>query len=298
MSGSPGALRFFVTGAGGQLGSALSRCLGADRHVFRGHDLDVSAADAVEDALRDCPGGPPDIVVNAAAFTAVDRCEREPDLADRVNARAPASLAEICRRLGTRLVHVSTDYVFDGEADTPYRETDPPAPRSVYGRTKLAGERAVLAASPGFLVVRTSWVYGRGRNFVAAILERAARARSGGDPLRVVDDQRGRPTYAVDLARGLLALVERGCSGVYHLANAGEATWWEVARAALDHRGFEDLPIQRIRSEDLDLAAPRPRYSVLDCRKARSEGVHLRDWREALAAFLDSADAPVALAPP
>lgn len=298
MSGSPGALRFFVMGADGQLGSALRRCLGADRHVFRGHDLDIAAADAVEDALRDCAGGPPDVVVNAAAFTAVDRCEREPELADRVNARAPASLARICCQLGTRLVHVSTDYVFDGEADTPYREIDPPAPRSVYGRTKLAGERAVLAASPDFLVVRTSWVYGRGRNFVAAILERAARARAGGDPLRVVDDQRGRPTYAADLARGLLALVERGCGGVYHLANAGEATWWELARAALDQRGFEDLPIQRIRSEELDLAAPRPRYSVLDCRKAGSEGVHLRDWREALAAFLDSADAPAAPAPP
>jgi dTDP-4-dehydrorhamnose reductase len=257
----------------------------------------VTDAGAVGSALRSCAGGPPEVLLNAAAFTQVDRCEREPELAERVNALGPAALSKVCRELGVRLVHVSTDYVFDGAARIAYRETDPPAPRSVYGRTKLAGERAVLAASPDALVVRTSWVYGRGRNFVAAILAQAERVRAGEGALRVVDDQRGRPTYAADLAAGLLALVERRCSGLYHLANAGEATWWEVARAALDQRGFDDLPIQRIRTEDLALAAPRPRYSVLDCEKAGREGVRLRDWREALAAFLVSEDAPPAARP-
>lgn len=290
-------MRCFVTGAGGQLGSALRRLLGGDCSLFRGHDLDVTDAAGVASALRDCVGGPPAVLVNAAAFTQVDRCEREPELAERVNAVAPAALAKVCRELSVRLVHVSTDYVFDGEARAAYRETDAPAPRSVYGRTKLAGERAVLAASPDALVVRTSWVYGRGRNFVAAVLAQAERVRGGEGSLRVVDDQRGRPTYAADLAAGLLALVERGCSGLYHLANAGEATWWEVARAALDLRGFDDLPIQRIRTEELALAAPRPRHSVLDCEKAGQEGVRLRDWREALAAFLDSEDAPPAASP-
>lgn len=287
-------MRCFVTGAGGQLGTALRRLLDGDPGLFHGHDLDVTDAGAVAAALRACAGGPPEVLVNAAAFTQVDRCEREPALAERVNALAPAALAGVCRELGVRLVHLSTDYVFDGESAAAYRETDPPAPRSVYGRTKLAGEKAVLAAAPDALVVRTSWVYGRGRNFVAAVLGQAERVRAGEGALRVVDDQRGRPTYAADLASGLLGLVERRCSGLYHLANAGEATWWEVARAALDQRGFGDLPIQRIRTEELALAAPRPRHSVLDCEKAGREGVRLRDWREALVAFLGSEDAPPA----
>lgn len=284
-----------VTGAGGQLGSALTRLLTGRGAAISAHDsgLDVTDAEAVEAALAP-PGGPvPDVLVNAAAYTHVDRCEREPERAARVNADAPRGLARLCRSRGVRLVHVSTDYVFDGDSAHPYLEQDEPAPRSVYGRTKLAGERAVLEADPGFLVTRTSWVFGRGRNFVANVLGQAAACTSGETrPLRVVADQRGRPTYAADLAEGLVALVEWGCRGLYHLANQGEATWWDVARAALDLRGYSELPIERIRTADLDLPAPRPRNSVLDCRKAAAAGVVLRDWREALASYLDSDDAP------
>jgi dTDP-4-dehydrorhamnose reductase len=227
-------------------------------------------------------------LVNAAAFTHVDRCEREPETAHRVNAAAPTLLASECRERGVRLVHVSTDYVFDGRGSCPYREDDPTAPRSAYGRTKLEGERGVLEASDAFLVVRTSWVYGQGRNFIEAILSQAE-ARRGGSaegPLRVVDDQWGQPTYASDLAPALCELAAAGARGVVHVTGGGVATWWDVARAALDEAGYPDLVIDRIATSELQVDAPRPAWSVLDCSRAESLGVRLRAWREALADYL------------
>jgi dTDP-4-dehydrorhamnose reductase len=204
-------------------------------------------------------------------------------------------LAHACRDAGIALVHVSTDYVFDGQGTRPYREEDAPAPRSAYGRTKLAGEHAVLAASPSSLVVRTSWVFGRGRNFPAAILDQAAKRRSGeaSGPLRVVDDQRGRPTYAVDLAAGIWGLVEVGAVGLYHVANEGVATWWELARFCLDEAGCRDLLIDKISSGELRVDAPRPAWSVLDTSKARAAGVALRHWQDAVRAYLRSDASPL-----
>lgn len=281
-------MHWLVLGAKGQLGHALGRALAGEAVVACGREVDVTQPAALAKALAGATGVPPDVVVNAAAFTHVDRCEREPEEAMRVNGLAPGLLATACARVGAKLVHVSTDYVFDGEGDRPYREDDATGPRSVYGRTKLAGEEAVRAAAPDSLIVRTSWVYGRGRNFVAAILAQAQR----GGPLRVVEDQRGCPTSARSLAEGLLALVERGATGLYHLAGAGEASWWELARAALDLTGRHEVPVARIRTEELDLDAPRPRYSVLDCGKAAAAGVRLPDWREALHRHLRSDDVP------
>jgi dTDP-4-dehydrorhamnose reductase len=275
-----------VTGGAGQLGSALRELLrarGRSCDAPPHADLDVCDAAQLERRFAEAP---PRLVVNCAALTKVDTCEREPALAERANATAVVGLARACRAAGAKLVQLSTDYVFAGDATRPYREDDPPAPRSVYGRTKLAGERAALAA-PGALVVRTSWVYGRGRNFPAAIL---AQAREG-KPLRVVADQRGRPTYAGDLAAGVLDLVEAGATGVVHFANDGEATWLELARAVLDSCGFADRPIQPLTTEELGLPAPRPRYSVLDLGRARALGVVPRDWRTALAAHLAARDA-------
>jgi len=281
-------LRWLVLGAGGQLGHALGQTLAGEAVALHGRELDVTDGAALEMAFAEGSGGPPDVVLNAAAFTHVDRCEREPDEAHRVNALAPGVAAKACAAVGARLVHVSTDYVFDGEGDRPYREDDATGPRSVYGRTKLAGEAAVRAAAPESLIVRTSWVYGRGRNFVASIL---AQAEKGG-PLRVVDDQRGCPTSARALAVGLRALVEGGATGLYHLAGAGEATWWELARATLDFTGRRDVSVARIRTEELVVDAPRPRYSVLDCGRAAAAGVRLPDWREALHLHLRSEDLP------
>jgi dTDP-4-dehydrorhamnose reductase len=276
-----------LTGGAGQLGSALQRALAARGLACAAPshaELDVCDEAQVARAFA---RHAPRVVVNCAALTKVDTCEREPALAERANAGAVATLAHACAASGARLVQISTDYVFAGDGQRPYREDDPPAPRSVYGRTKLAGERAALAA-PHALVVRTSWVYGRGRNFPAAIL---AQAREG-KPLRVVADQRGRPTYAADLAEGVLALVAAGAEGIVHFANDGEATWLELARAVLDSCGFADLPIQPLTTEELGLPAPRPRYSVLDLGKAKALGVPPREWRAGLAAYLASPDGP------
>ncbi len=292
--------QWVITGCRGQLGHALVRQLTAEPgcEVAAAVDLpevDVADAEAVARLLDSLPDAP-DVLVNAAAFTHVDRCEREPEAAHRANALAPGVLAEASRRVGARLVHVSTDYVFAGDGDRPYTEADPPAPRSVYGVSKLEGEERVRAVSDDFLVVRTSWVFGRGRNFLVAILAqaRARRAGEASGSLRVVDDQHGLPTYAEDLAEGLRGLLGADASGLYHLCGGGAAaTWWDLARACLDASGFEDLVVDRIRTEELDLDAPRPAWSVLDCSKAGALGVRLRDWRDAVRAYLESTDSPV-----
>ena len=290
-------MRFLVTGSGGQLGICLVRQIGAGAgHALAaapGHaQLDVADRAAVGAALD---AARPDAVVNAAAFTWVDRCETERELAWRVNAEAPGVIAQECAARGIRLVHVSTDYVFDGEASRPYTEEDPVSPRTEYGRGKLEGERRVGDAMPGALVVRTSWVFGPGRNFIATMLGAAARRRAeGGDaPLRVVDDQFGSPTYAADLAGWILRLVEGEARGLYHLANRGVATWWEVAREALDLAGFREVPIERVGTGEFPRPAPRPAYSALGCAKADAAGVVRRGWRAALAAYLASDDTPL-----
>jgi len=293
--------RWLVAGCRGQLGHALGQRLEADPscQLVAAVDLpevDVADPPSVEKLFDRFASAPPDVVVNAAAFTHVDRCEREPEAALRGNATAPALLARACANRGIPLVHVSTDYVFAGDSQVPYTEHDAPAPRSAYGRTKLEGEERVMAASPDFLIVRTSWVFGRGRNFIAAILGQAEARRRGDESaaLRVVDDQHGRPTYAYDLAGAILTLVERGASGLYHVANSGVASWWEVARVCLDLAGYPNLSIERIRTDELELDAPRPAWSVLDCGKAEESGVRMRSWREAVAAYLGSEDSPIA----
>lgn len=291
--------RWLIAGCNGQLGFALGRQLAAhsDAEIISAVDLpevDVSDPDSVKRLFDELPIAP-DVVMNAAAFTHVDRCEREPELAQRANALAPGLLADASARCGAQMVHVSTDYVFPGDAAEPYREDAAPGPRSVYGRTKLEGEERVLSVSERFLVVRTSWVFGRGRNFLAAILDQAHQRRRGEaeGPLRVVDDQRGRPTYAEDLAEGLRTLVAADAGGVVHLAGGGAvATWWDLARECLDSAGFEDLAIDKLCTADLETAAPRPPFSVLDCSRADALGVSLRDWREAVAAYLASPEAP------
>jgi dTDP-4-dehydrorhamnose reductase len=217
-----------VTGCYGQLGSALVDQLegeGVPVHASDMDTLDIADPAAVDAYLDAMPA--PAVLANAAAYTHVDRCEQEPDQAARANVEGPAVLAQACAARGIPLVHVSTDYVFAGSGGKPYRESDPTDPHSVYGRTKRDGEVAVLTAAPDALVVRTSWVFGRGRNFIAAILGQGALRRSGEaeGPLRVVDDQHGCPTYATDLAEGIRALVEAGAQRLYHLSNAGETTW-------------------------------------------------------------------------
>ncbi len=294
------ARRWLVTGAGGQLGRCLVEQLREHpRHELLagfGHaELDVADREAVRRALLGSPSGPPDVVVNAAAMTHVDRCESEPDAAWRVNALAPGLLAEACREAGATLVHMSTDYVFAGTAERPYREDDPTDPRSVYGRTKREGELRAQEACAETLIVRTAWLFGPGQNFIRTILAAADRALRGDGPaLRVVDDQRGSPTWAGHLASGTIALVEARALGPYHLANSGSATWWGLARAAVDAWGHTELPILKVTTAEFPRPAPRPSWSVLDLGKARRAGVSLPTWQEGLRAYLLSPASPIA----
>jgi dTDP-4-dehydrorhamnose reductase len=292
--------RWLIAGSRGQLGHALGERLAADsdREVVAAvdrEDLDLADAQAVAALFDRLDSTPPDFAINAAADTRVDWCERNPKEAEKGNTVIPELLAEACEKRGIRLVQVSTDYVFPGDSPVAYREQDEPKPRSVYGRTKLAGEERVLTISADSLIVRTSWLFGRGRNFIAGILAQAHERRAGraSGPLRVVDDQYGRPTYACDLAGAIVYLAERGAGGLYHVANRGVASWWELARASLDEAGYEDLSVERIRTDELTLDAPRPMRSVLDCSKAEALGVKMSSWREAVSAYLASSDSPI-----
>ena len=296
-------MRWLLSGASGQLSRSMVCALAASpRHTLTAA-LDRGALDLGDPAsiARTVGGaqGRADVFLNAAAFTFVDRCESERELARRVNGDGPRNLARACNDAGLLLVHISTDYVFDGKATRPYTETDQPAPASVYGHTKLEGEQAVLAESAAFLVVRTSWLFGPGRNFVRTMIEQAGARRARRDPssLRVVDDQFGSPTYAGDLAAGIMSLVEVGAGGLYHLANRGVATWWDVARECLDQGGFQDVAIERVRTSEFPRPAPRPAYSALDCTKAERIGVRLPGWRDAVGAYLRSDASPLAAAP-
>jgi dTDP-4-dehydrorhamnose reductase len=279
-------LKALVVGASGQLGRALLDLLPADTAAVDGRgELDLRAPDAVADAIeRDAP----DVVFNAAAYNNVDGAESQPAEAFAVNALGPLHLARACRARGALLVHVSTDYVFDGTDDRPIPEERCPRPLSVYGASKRAGETLLEASGAAVLIVRTSALFGRGgsRDKGGSFVERIlARARAG-QPLRVVDDQTFAPTYAPDLAQAVLALVEAGARGIAHVTNEGACTWHELARAALSTAGLE-VPVEAIPSDVLAAPARRPRYSVLDAARYRALDLPpLRPWRLALAAAL------------
>ena len=279
-------MRALVTGAGGQLGRALCRRLGSRLAWGGGRgELDIRDADAVRRLVREVQ---PDVVINAAAYNQVDAAESEPGEALAVNAEGPLHLARAARDQGALIVHVSTDYVFDGRRAEPYTEDDAANPISAYGVSKLAGELLVASAAAEHLLVRTSAVFGaggsraKGGSFVDRIL---ARARAG-EPLRVVADQLFSPTYAPDLAGGILALVDAGARGLFHVTNQGSCTWNEMATTALEIAGPR-VPVQAIRTEELGAPARRPAYSVLDNARYRALGLApLRPWRDALREML------------
>ncbi|HYJ82989.1 MAG TPA: dTDP-4-dehydrorhamnose reductase [Allosphingosinicella sp.] len=288
-------MRILVTGREGQLARSLversAAFPGLSLRAVGRPGLDLERPDSIAAAVA---AAAPDVVVNAAAYTAVDQAEDEPERAFRINGAAAGEVAAAARRAGARMIQVSTDYVFDGTGEGAYAESAPTSPLGVYGRSKLEGELRVAEANPDHVVLRTAWVYSpHGRNFVRTMLGAAA----GRDELNVVADQRGSPTAAGDLADGILALAaawrERprlGLGGTYHLAGTGEASWFDFATAIFEEAGRHGLPtaaVRPIRTADWPTRAARPANSVLDSgRFAADFGYRAPPWRRSMAAVV------------
>ncbi|HEV8451026.1 MAG TPA: dTDP-4-dehydrorhamnose reductase [Gaiellales bacterium] len=268
-----------MTGGNGQVGRALRPLLPTARYATR-DELDVTDRAQVHEAIAGV-----DVVVHLAAMTDVDRCEREPGLAEEVNGAGSRNVAAAARTTGARVIGVSTDYVFDGTAPGEYTEADEPRPLSAYGRTKLAGELALLEAGDN-TVIRTSWVYGDGRNFIRTILHAAASGRA----LAVVDDQAGRPTAADDVARAIVHLLPADSPRLVHVTGDGPPTSWAgVAEQSLAAAGLA-VPVEHVSTIEYgrrmdSTPAPRPSNSLLSLECARGLGVPLSDWRTSVSAY-------------
>ncbi|MDI5978641.1 dTDP-4-dehydrorhamnose reductase [Amycolatopsis magusensis] len=289
-------LELLVPGGTGQLGRDLAALAGPGLGVTApgSADLDVTRPGAVIEAVtalsdRAAAAGAQPVVINAAAYTAVDKAETEEARAFAINADGPRVLAAACSSRRVPLIHVSTDYVFSGEASAPYEPDDALGPRTAYGRTKAAGEDAVLGSGASAWVVRTAWVYGKhGTNF----LKTMTTLESTRDTLSVVDDQRGTPTWSADLAAALVELAGLIAAGngpatrVLHCTGAGETTWYGFAQAIFRHLGADPTRISPCRTEDFPRPAPRPAYSVLSTKSWQGAGLTPpRPWDEALAAY-------------
>jgi dTDP-4-dehydrorhamnose reductase len=277
-------MRALITGAAGQLGTDLVALLGDQAHAYSHSELDISSDSAVARAFAETE---PEVVINCAAFHNLDVCEREPANAFAINVEAVRRLAGHA----VPLVHVSTNYVFDGRSPEPYGEDDLPSPRSIYAVSKLAGEYAALAYGRSALVVRTAGLYGlsgnasKGGNFVQRVL---ARARAGSE-LSVVDDQRLQPTYTADLAPAILEAIEARAQGIIHLTAGGACSWWEFTRAIMAHAGLE-VEVKPARTVSAPGGVDRPLNGVLARPRADSLGLSpLRPWDEALADYIDTA---------
>lgn len=276
---------WLIIGAKGMLGTDVVNVLCEASIETVGLDIeevDIQDPASVQRAVRLYKPG---LIINAAALTDVDGCERSTEAAFRVNAQGPENVAGAAASEGAFLVHISTDYVFDGGKRIPYTEDDPISPIGVYGNSKAEGETRVRHVLPdSHCIVRTQWLFGlHGKNFVEAILA-ASETR---DVLKVVDDQHGRPTYAADLAHALVALCKKKVRGTVHVANEGDTTWYDFAVAIIDRAGVSNVRVEPTSTKDLGRPAPRPPYSVLDTsRFAGIVGAPLRSWEEALDDYL------------
>lgn len=268
-----------VVGANGMLGRDLLALLGE-----RGQGADIDEIDITSpESVLKCIGLlKPEVVINCAAYTDVDGCEGNIETAMAVNGEGVGYLAMACRDLGALLVQISTDYIFDGGKGTPYVEDDAPCPLSVYGESKLAGEMNA-AFCPEHLIVRTQWLYGlHGKNFVETMLRLGAEK----DELTVVDDQIGSPTWTVDLARAIIALIDSGCRGIYHAANSGYCSWNGFAAAIFEESGL-NVSVRPMTTTELNRPAKRPLYSTLECSKLTGDtGFRPQPWRDALREYL------------
>lgn len=282
-------MKIFITGSGGQLGRELTRQLQDSDHEAVGYDIpafDITDKGAIEEIIA---AEAPQVIINCGAMTNVDGCETNREGAMAVNAIGPKNLAEIAKARDIVLVQVSTDYVFDGEGVEvdgqlrPYLESDPVAPRTVYGESKALGERYVAETMDKYFIVRTAWLYGDGNNFVKTML----RLANDHDKLTVVGDQVGTPTSTVDLARGIIALLDTDAYGIYHGTCEGQCSWYDFAVEIFKKSGI-DIAVTPVTSEEYPSKTPRPKYSVLANAAFEKLGLNsFRPWEESLAEYLE-----------
>lgn len=275
-------MKILITGSNGMLGHDLTEVLGNDNILINttSKTLDITDGDHVMDFIKN---ENPDIVINSAAYTDVDGCEENPELAYAVNGEGVRNLALACRETDSALVHISTDYVFKGEESAPRAEDDEVGPISVYGKSKLMGEEAIMEILDRYFIVRTAWLYGcNGRNFPKTMLELA----KSHDALTVVNDEVGSPTYTLDLAEAISKLIKTDRYGVYHITNSEGCSWFEFAKLIFELAGVE-VEVAPVTAREFARPAPRPSYSVLDNRKWVEEGFSpLRSYREAIEDYI------------
>ena len=288
-------MKVLITGISGMLGVDLCQTL-KEKHEVVGFDLkefpsisfcppvqrgDITKIDEVKEAFDEFA---PQMVIHAAAYTDVDGCEKDPDKAYKVNTLGTQNVCLASQEPNIPIIYISTDFVFDGNKDSPYLEFDQPRPISIYGRSKLAGEEYVKTLLNKYFVVRTSWLYGHyGRNFVETMLQLASQKKE----LKVVNNQVGSPTYTRDLSRKIKELLPTELYGIYHITNSGSCSWYEFAREILKLAGIKGAQLKSITSEELSRPAPRPRFSVLEnyCLR-RALGKSMREWQEALRDYM------------
>ena len=278
-------MKILLIGARGMLGRDLQPIL-SDRHEVIGrdlHDLDITDPVRTEEEIRLLR---PEVVINTAAFTDVDGCESQRGRAFSINAEGAGHVAHACRKAGAHLIHLSTDYVFDGTSQVPYSEETPPNPINVYGESKLQGEEAVQEAGENHLILRTAWLYGKhGKNFVDTILRLASQQ----EELRVVDDQQGSPTFTRDLSRAIAQLLDKEVRGILNVTNSGSCSWFQFAKKIVEARPIAGRKIRvvPISSSELNRPARRPSNSLLDCsRFQKLTGDKMRPWGDALRDYL------------
>ena len=276
-------MRILIVGNRGMLGTELMKAFAP---VDTTTGLDVAELDITEPGQCDARVRElqPEVILNAAALTAVDYCELHEEEAFRVNAQGAGNLAAAAASTGALIVHYSTDYVFDGGRPEPYCEEDPTGPRSAYGRSKLRGEEMVRSFRTEHLILRTAWLFGcHGKNFIRTVLQ----AARGHQPLRVVDDQRGSPTYARDLAACTVKLVGAGSRGTYHVTNSGACSWYELAHFSVEYSGITEVTVSPVSSSEYRRPAPRPANSVLVNSRLQREGFGLlRSWQDAVREYI------------
>ena len=279
-------MKILITGANGLLGHELSSLLKDHTLILLSHSqLDISDSESINQQID---SSSPDIIINSAAYTQVDACETNYDLAYKSNATGPKNLAIKCKQLGIPLIHISTDYVFEGneKKNSPLVENDKLGPKTVYGKTKLEGEKMVQENCQKYFILRTAWLYGEGKNFVKTMLSLSKKNKE----LKVVNDQIGSPTYAKDLAKAIKEIIEKKSDkyGIYHVTNKGEVSWYEFAKKIFEIKNIE-IKVNPCTSEEFPRPAPRPHYSVLSNQKWIDAGfTPMRDYEEALYEYLNS----------